>query len=93
MGDLAGTRTALRVRFDIAANRPQSYRRPGDDVRVADPLPGREELTAEIRLQMRLQDTKSRGPELTEGLVGSRLQFSIEQGLIGLGWAKNKGDS
>jgi len=47
----------------------------------------------EIRLQMRLQDTKSRGPELTEGLVGSRLQFSIEQGLIGLGWAKNKGDS
>jgi len=47
----------------------------------------------EIRLQMRLQDTKSRGPEFTEHLIGPRLRFSIEQALIGLGWAKNKGDS
>ena len=42
----------------------------------------------EIRLQMRLQDMKSRGPELTEHLIAPRLRFSIEQTLISLGWAK-----
>jgi hypothetical protein len=42
----------------------------------------------EIRLQMRLQDMKSGGPELTEHLIARRLRLSIEQTLISLGWAK-----
>ena len=42
----------------------------------------------EIRLQMRLQEPGSREPEQTEHLIGPRLRFSIEQALIGLGWAK-----
>jgi hypothetical protein len=44
----------------------------------------------EIRLKMRLEQAKPRGPELTEHAIGPRLRFSIEQTLISLGLVEHQ---